>query len=181
MAGSSVQSQLQPQIVERWVADDGSTRVKTTRNGETDVVSHGPTRNPPPATRLSANPALLQHQLLGYPDIGQDNPGIPNRVERTERAVDALRDYGNVPPALQAALWRVLADQHLVNRGEIVDRAGRHGIAFTLDTAYSGLPTRYVLIIDPQTGRLLSFKGVLTKSAGKLNVKIQASSSTRSS
>lgn len=171
--GESVRSQLQPQVVEKWVADDGASRVVTVRDGNTDVVSSGPTGSSLSlANRLSTDPQLLARQLPGYPQTGRDNAGIPNRVERVERAVDVLRDYGTVSPALQAALWRVLADQRLINHGTIVDRGGRRGLAFSIDSNHSGLPTRYLLIIDPKTGRLLSFEQVLTKRAGKLNVRI---------
>jgi hypothetical protein len=58
--------------------------------------------------------------------------------------------------------------------GTVIDRAGRAGIAVALDSAYSGLATHYVLIIDPRTGQLLADEATLTTSAGKLNVRIPA-------
>ena len=171
--GESVRSQLQPQIVEKWLADDGTSRVVTVRDGNTGVVTNGPTgRSVPLSERLSSEPELLARQLLGHPQTGRDDRGIPDHVDRTERAVDIFRDYGSVPPALQAALWRVLADQRLTHHGTIVDRAGRGGLAFTIESDHSGLPTRYLLVGDPETGGLLSFEKVLTERAGKLKVRI---------
>lgn len=74
-------------------------------------------------------------------------------------------------PQLQAALLRVLADEPgLVDRGQVVDRAGRHGVAVSVDSAYTGLPTRYTLILDPHTGMLLDYEQTLTTTASKLNV-----------
>ncbi len=176
VAGQSVTSQLQPQTVEQWLADDGSGRIVTARDEGGTVDAHRIEKGArtPSAGTLPTDPAALAQQLLGYPSLGQDNAGIPNGVERVERTVDLLSTDGAVPPALQAALWRVLAASQLTNHGVIIDRAGRRGVAFTVDSAYTGLLTRYMLIIDPTTGRLLDYEQVLTKTAGKLNVRVPA-------
>jgi hypothetical protein len=34
-------------------------------------------------------------------------------------------------------------------QGEVTDRAGRRGVAIGFDSSNSGLPTRYMLIVDP--------------------------------
>ena len=56
--------------------------------------------------------------------------------------------------------------------GEVTDRLGRPGIAISVDTANSGLPTRHTLIIDPFTGAVLGEEQMLTTDAGLLNVSV---------
>jgi hypothetical protein len=93
-------------------------------------------------------------------------------AERLVAIQDAYRSMP-IPPAVRAAMLRYLtATPGLSVAGTVTDRAGRAGIAFALDSDYSGLPTHYVLIIDPQTGQLLADEATLTTSAGKLNVRI---------
>jgi hypothetical protein len=58
----------------------------------------------------------------------------------------------------------------LVNRGSVIDRAGRPGVAVTLDSSYSGLLTRYTWIFDPHTGALLGNEEMLID-PGKLHVR----------
>ncbi|MFE7332966.1 CU044_5270 family protein [Streptomyces sp. NPDC057565] len=59
-------------------------------------------------------------------------------------------------------------------RGEVVDRAGRTGAGFSVNSNYRGLDTQYSVIVDPQSGKLLSYEEELTGSAGALNVKTPA-------
>jgi hypothetical protein len=56
--------------------------------------------------------------------------------------------------------------------GQVTDRAGRSGVGFAVESDYSGLPTRYTVIIDPDDGRLLDCEETLTTTAGNLNVPI---------
>jgi hypothetical protein len=59
----------------------------------------------------------------------------------------------------------------LIDSGEVTDRAGRPGVAVSLDSAYSGAPTRYTLIFNPDTGILLGEEETLLGNPGKLNVR----------
>ena len=52
----------------------------------------------------------------------------------------------------------------------MIDRAGRPGVAITLDSSYSGLLTRYTWIFDPRTGALLGNEEMLID-PGKLHVR----------
>jgi hypothetical protein len=80
-----------------------------------------------------------------------------------------------LPPRVRAAVLRYLAaTPGLTVTGPVTDRRGRNGIGFSIESAYSGLPTRYTLIIDPRDGRLLDDEQMLTTSAGKLNVTVPA-------
>ena len=57
-------------------------------------------------------------------------------------------------------------------QGKTTDRAGREGIAVSLESDFGGLPTRYTLIIDPDDGKILAWEEMLTTTAGALNVPI---------
>lgn len=170
----SVESQLEPKVIEQWVSDDGSLRTKMTKQGaETDVVQSGPRADGfLPPSQYSSDPAVLERQLVRDPGAPSDKPGSSTASELVDRVVEVLRDFGQLPPGVQGALWRVLADQGLIFRGRITDRGGHTGVALTFDTNSSGLPVRKLLVVDPRTGQLLSYEEVLTKSAGDLDVSI---------
>jgi hypothetical protein len=98
---------------------------------------------------------------------------VENGPAETVVAVTDLARERVLTPAERAAVLRVVAAlPGLTYRGEVADRAGRPGEAFSIDSAYSGLMTRYTLIVDPRGGGLLGFEEMLTRSAGKLNVAI---------
>lgn len=102
------------------------------------------------------------------------NSQIPDSIEAWVAIVDRLHQQP-MPWEVLAAVYRVLAGiPGVIDRGAVRDRAGRPGVAISLDSAYGGLPTRYYLIIDPRTGKPLGDEQVLTTSAGKLNVQIPA-------
>jgi hypothetical protein len=96
----------------------------------------------------------------------------------TDRRLDARARADRtmpLPPKVRAAMLRYLAaTATLAVEGEVTDRAGRPGLAFSLDSAYGGLPAHYTVVIDPQTGHVLDFEQMLTTDAGKLNVAVPA-------
>ncbi|MFJ9916297.1 CU044_5270 family protein [Actinacidiphila glaucinigra] len=78
-------------------------------------------------------------------------------------------------PRQRAALLRVVgAARGVEYRGVVTDRAGRSGEAFSVATAYGGLPKVQTLVFDPRTGTLLSYDEQLTSDAGALNVRVPA-------
>ncbi|MFD0636241.1 hypothetical protein ACFQ9X_36405 [Catenulispora yoronensis] len=78
-------------------------------------------------------------------------------------------------PAARAGVLRVLATvPGLLDLGTTTDRAGRAADAFAVEGDYSGLPTRYTLLVDPATGAVLGDEVVLTQSAGGRKVSIPA-------
>ena len=88
-------------------------------------------------------------------------------------AVTDLASEWRNTPATQAALMGVLAAAPGVRAlGSVTDRAGRAGIAIATDSAFTGLPVRYVLVFDPHTGSLLSSEQWLTTTAGALDVPV---------
>ncbi|MGW1767307.1 CU044_5270 family protein [Streptomyces sp. NPDC002073] len=91
----------------------------------------------------------------------------------SESVVDKLRDH-HLRPRQRAALLRVLkARPGLTCAGTVTDRAGRRGIAFTIESDDGGLPSRHMLIVDPEMGKILAYEEIL-KSAGALKVKVPA-------
>jgi hypothetical protein len=67
----------------------------------------------------------------------------------------------------------LLADRSdVVALGSMTDRAGRAGRAFAVDGYGGRLPTRQVLIVGLTTGALLGDEEVLTKTAGRLRVRV---------
>lgn len=99
-------------------------------------------------------------------------PGIDGPLGASQ-AVHDLVTQRVLSPRQRAALLRLLADlPEVAVTGEVVDRAGRPGVAFSADSAAGGLPTRYTFIVDPVSGQLLGQEETLTESAGKLNVPV---------
>lgn len=100
----------------------------------------------------------------------------PVDVNGTGALVTGIRDlYRETvpPPATRSAVLRLLAERgDVVSLGVLQDRAGRSGRAFAVDTTYTGLPQRHVLMFDPATGALLASEDLLTKDAGALRVPV---------
>jgi hypothetical protein len=156
-----------------WSADDGSGRSWTRYRAplhlpEVDDTTYGPgelglhwaLRSLP-----ADDTALARALEAGHPV--ENGP-----AERLVAIGDAYRQMP-LPPATRAAVLRYLAaTPGLRLAGRVTDRAGRSGLAVQLDSDYSGLPTRYTLIFDPDDGRLLGREEMLTTRAGKLNVKV---------
>ncbi|WP_405059355.1 CU044_5270 family protein [Kribbella sp. NBC_01505] len=116
---------------------------------------------------LSGDPTSLRAQLQAGHDIDANGT-----VALTEAVGDVYNETMPVPAVRSALLTLLSGRKDVVALGPMVDRAGRTGAAFAVETDASGLPTRYVLIFDPATGRLLADEEVLTKTAGKLNVRV---------
>jgi hypothetical protein len=171
--GEQVTSRVVPMENESWIAAEGSGRQVTrsqNEDGEATVVDStmaaGAYAWMWPPRSLSGDDATLAEQLrLGHPE--RNGP-----AERLVAVRDAYSEHP-LPPVTRAAMLRYLAaTPGLRVSGEVIDRAGRHGIGFSLDSAYSGLPTRYTLIVDPDDGRVLDSEEMLTTTAGKLNVPV---------
>lgn len=77
------------------------------------------------------------------------------------------------PPESRAAVLRYLAATDTIKSvGRLTDRLGRPGVGFTIESDASGLPTRYMLIVDPRNGHLIGYEETLTEDPGKLNVTV---------
>jgi hypothetical protein len=159
-----------PTIRSQWIADNGSGRIDQDSPGPGGTFTqrfgpHGLSFSWRPGS-LSDNPAVLRRQL---------EAGHPVRLGPAEvlTAVEDLYDEQAVSSPLRAALLRIIASlPGLRYDGPAVDRAGRRGIAVSLTSRLPGLPTRYVLVIDPRHGEILGADQVLTQRAGALHVPI---------
>lgn len=173
VAGQRVTSQVVPQLSESWFSADGAGRTLTTveqpgkrPHREDERYEPGQLAGTPDLRARPSDDRLLAEQL---------ERGHPVHNGPAERLVAIKDTYRQVPvrPAVRAALLRYLADTPtLTATGTVTDRAGRDGLAVSLESDYSGLPTRYTLIIDPDTGRLLASEDTLTTTPGALNVAI---------
>jgi hypothetical protein len=170
--GVRVTSVVVPQRRSTWRAADGSGRDRRSwllpsgerEESDRDLGPGGLSSGWPEP--LSADDERLAEQLA---------EGHPARNGPAERFVAVTDAYQHVPiaPAVRAAMLRYLAaTDGLVLVGDVTDRVGRPGIAVALDSDYGGLPTRYTVIVDPGSGRVLGFEETLTQDAGKLNVAI---------
>jgi hypothetical protein len=174
VGGDHANSEVVASMRESWIAANGFDRWITRRvpgdGSHISATALGPQTgrdagSGPPRLRLSTVPAVIAHQL----DLGH-----PRRIGPVERFV-ALTDLAlnqPIPPRAQSGILRVLArSPGLIDSGEVTDRAARPGVAVSLDSAYSGAPTRYTLIFNPDTGILLGEEETLLGNPGKLNVR----------
>ncbi|QXJ23802.1 CU044_5270 family protein [Actinomadura graeca] len=107
---------------------------------------------------LPTDPAALKAALdkVWTQAGGRADQGVPTAV--TVQEIADLLVSAPVPPAMQAALYRVLADLPISrSRGTVTDRLGRRGVAFWADTG--ALDEK--LIVDPRTGHPLAVEGYL--------------------
>lgn len=171
--GERVTSEVVSQHRHQWVASDGSGRTVVTARppGGRTVREDRPASGDPadlmwPLRSLSDDDATLARQL------GAGHPASNGPAGRFEAVKDAYLQMP-LPPRVRAGMLRYLAaTPGVVVTGDVTDRAGRDGIGFSINSDYTGLPTRYTFIIDPDDGRLLGSEDMLTTTAGRLNVPV---------
>jgi hypothetical protein len=110
--------------------------------------------------------------LKAYLAIGHSAANGP--AETLVAVTDLARERVLTPELRAAALRAVAQLPGLAYDGTVTDRAGRSGQAFSVISDHTGLPTRHTLIVDPATGALLGYESMLTKTAGKLGVRVPA-------
>lgn len=188
MSSQGAGSAVIPVLRRQWIAGDGSGEI-VTRPGKPYFPSEASRRawqsagaaRPRPTEQtfgrgelqfmwrpgsLSSDPAVLRRQL----EVG--HPASLGPAE-TMVAVSDLYNEQAVGPAVRAAVMRLVSTlPGLQYDGTTTDRAGRRGVGVSTESDLSGLPTRYILIFDPDTGQLLDSEQVLTVTAGKLDVPI---------
>jgi hypothetical protein len=131
------------------------------------VVTYGAGQFPQMfASAAPADPAAMSSYLqVGHP--AQNGP-----AEILIAATDLVKTQV-LAPSQRAALLQVLASvPGLSSDGVVVDRSGRTGQAYSVVSNFSGLPTRYTVIVDPTSGQLLGLEQTLTARAGALNVPV---------
>ncbi|WP_326556459.1 CU044_5270 family protein [Micromonospora sp. NBC_01796] len=156
-----------------WWAEDGSGREEITalppQAGNTDAAQW--LDGPPPGSDANlartdyrpgemalvvddpaTDPAVLTRQLSAHEPFS-------NGPQAVIRAVADLYRFHEMSPALRAAVLNVLTETNgLVYRGRVVDRAGRTGVAVSVDSDAGA--TRDLAVLDPDTGTLLSYEQV---------------------
>lgn len=120
-------------------------------------------------TRWPDRPPTRAESLRSW--LGQhDGDGGPLLVA----IADLLKERVLTGPEA-AGIFTLLAGlPDLEYSGTVVDRGGRSGEAFSITSDYSGLPTRYTVIVDTNAGAFLAFEQTLTTSAGSYNVRVPA-------
>lgn len=168
----TVTSMVMPQQATSWRAADGAGRevVRYQQHGipwtTTDETTYEAGERGAAWPTLSPDDATLAEQLA------KGHPTSNGPAERLVAINDYLREQPLQPDVRAAVLRYLAATPTLELSGRTTDRLGREGIAFSLESDYSGLPTRYTLIVDPKNGRFLAGEEMLTTTAGKLNVPI---------
>jgi len=158
-----VKSSVFPQTTQSWLRPDGSGRIVTVTGGAQANVDSFTVHRDPRLFDLSTDPHILARQLaVGHPL--SDGP---------QEQLVAFTDTASqqpIRPAVEATILRLLAKiPGLINSGMVRDRAGRIGVAVSLDSA--SFRDRYTLILDPRTGRLLGFEQTLRGSPGRIPVR----------
>jgi hypothetical protein len=184
VSGATATSTFPPPVVsEAWTRPDGYGRVIRRRATGGPRVT-GSTRGPIvedftvpsgvghayPLLHLSTDPTVVARQL---------NAGDPPKWREPAWRFDLLTNLNMeqpVPSNVESTILRVLATSPgLINSGAVVDRAGRPGVAVSLDSrnppGVSGPRERYTLIFSPSTGRLLGEEDTLIGNPGKLDVR----------
>jgi len=151
---------------QRWHADDGSGRIAEDRF---DQPSTAPARRSEdlPAAAL---PGPLPEPRNADPGILADAiDAVYPRSHGGRAGIRAAADiYAFNAPTLdqRAAIVQILADSAVIWRGTAVDRAGRPGVAVSIDSDRGA--TRDLLILAP-TGDVLAYEQVALRNPGRLD------------
>jgi hypothetical protein len=153
-------------VTESWLRADGTGRVVTvTGTGAGSSRRDQRLRAGRPLPALAGEPAALASQLgLGYP------APAASAGQFAEVADVAARQPVTGP--VQATLLGLLSRlPDLVNSGTVVDRAGRPGVAVSLNSSYLRVPARFTLIFNSATGQLEEEDVTLIGGPGNLDVR----------
>ncbi|GGK22854.1 hypothetical protein GCM10010124_14260 [Pilimelia terevasa] len=121
----------------------------------------------PPTERPPTEPTALKSWLM----FGNE----PREDVEVLRAVDDLASERVLIRDERTAVLKVLTGlKTLRYEGRAVDRAGREGEAFALESSLTGLPMRYTFVFNALTGTLLTTEQVLISDAGGRDVQIPA-------
>ncbi|WP_405972806.1 hypothetical protein OG496_27590 [Streptomyces sp. NBC_00988] len=164
--GGDAESTLVPQDYVVTVHADGTGTEQQTTRGQSETHPLGRSRL---GGTVPGDPGEFRAWLQSRSNVSLSDP-----MGAAQAAGDLLQRQV-LGPQQRAALLHVIGQlPSLTFEGDAVDRAGRHGEAFSATSAGSGLPTRYTFIVDPVSGQVLGVEETLTKTAGKLNVHIPA-------
>jgi hypothetical protein len=164
LGGSGRAAVVRPVELESWRRTDGSGRLVSAW-----LSAQGPRTV---TTALSAGPSLPV--LATTPSALARQLGLGSGSDGTARPVQAFIDEAAlepIGPRVEAAFLRLLAlDPEVVDSGTTVDRAGRAGVAVSVDSDSTGRLIHYTLVLDPATGALLEADQSLASEPGGLHV-----------
>jgi hypothetical protein len=174
---------LLPALEESWIAAGGSGRQRSTPGdyrflGPRDRARWEAAGSPsapgpsditmPPGSLfyLDAGSLPTNARTLAAELARQVEPSdLPDDVALFEKVADTLA-WGDAPPELRAALYRVAAGLPGVEVvGETRDPLGRPGTAVAMTYSSSGSAIRSVMIFDAETSRLLATERILMERA----------------
>ncbi|MCP2327001.1 hypothetical protein HDA40_005508 [Hamadaea flava] len=102
------------------------------------------------------DPADTPSQLTAQ--LAAAHPGTTGTTATLRAVADLYRQH-HLSPRQRAAVLSILAESGLRYMGDVHDRAGRPGIAFGIDLDTDGpSATRFLMVIDEETGALLSYE-----------------------
>lgn len=181
-------SVVEPTLTDIWIAPDGRARV---------VEAEGPPVESVPSTIDLENGAGFLEDAASEDSFESGELGEPSRLPSEKAALrkeiaesgspttpfsiqvltalfDRLR-YRPLEPGLLAAMYSLLADEPDVRNFQAArDRYGRQVAVLGVDSAYGGLPSRVLLLVDEATALPLGSERILTSDAGALNVRVPA-------
>lgn len=168
-----------------WVGDDGS-RVLCDGPRQTVEVALAATirlvDTPPPCEQVRRYaPGELEATVPSAPPTGDptsvraqlaDDPERDDISEVVTPFLDARRHRFLTPAETRTLLDTLATFDQVGDYGTVEDLAGRQVHTFGWVTDDSGLPTRHLLMLDPDTGHVLAHEQALTVDAGKLDVPV---------
>lgn len=167
LSGHAPPSDVVPVVIESWRDSAGSGRVvslvRNPRSDATSVRVSAASGGPLPA--LSTSVVALVHRLqAAAPASSGPATGF--------LGLAALADDQPIAPAVQAAILLLLArTPGVINSGTVTDRAGRPGVAVSVDSAGSGQLVRSTLVFAPATGALLEADETLVGDPARSDVR----------
>jgi hypothetical protein len=110
---------------------------------------------------LPTDPEKLAAWLEGAINDPESEDNGSGPTVRTMTLVTDLLAEPSASPELRSALYQALGTiPGIESFGEVTDAAGRSGVAVGIDSAYSGAPTRYMVIFDPETSQVLAIEEI---------------------
>jgi hypothetical protein len=182
VAGGEAWSVYESELREEWSSPDGSGRVRTAKEapafvgpgdrhaweaaGSPNFLAHGfagssterdvPVSGFPSAADLPTDPDLLARRLRDEAEEGQGSAPVAARM--LELIAEDLRNPA-VDPEQRAALYEAAQQvPGLEYLGQTSDPEGRPGKAVGINSGYSGGPTTYSLIYDPNSTEVLAYE-----------------------
>jgi hypothetical protein len=160
--GRPGRARLLPATTSSWLAASGQGLVQTRRPGDSEPMVNRPTAGHPlPSLTETTTPSTL-----GF--------GAPGSAQEVLQLVTLAQSQPVPPHLLSAVLLSLAGLPGLSNRGSVVDRAGRPGIAVSINLANTATPRRYTLVFDPRTGALDECDEELLEDSSRLDAQAGA-------